>query len=282
MCRYTSEVPLSEFQTTPPTEDMGVDPISLDTTTMGNADTLPEYHAGDNGLLERNLYSGDTNNKRISISPSTFLSQDSVSNSHFAGTKSMYSTSQLLRTLLKYSIDPQFTESELQAFIQMDPPIFITRLPAGSAKTRPTGLRRGRPPRTDCELSGKKFCCPFMMDVAVAVHHAQFVYHHGSTDQRETGVAVLRTIIPVLRQIQSPQFSLSNFRMIHTCYMSCCYRIITSTHISNHTTSFQGGRRCRQRSIYHYATFVLGIHFVHSSLSSCERGCQTIRARGVD
>ena len=40
---------------TPPTKDMGVDPISLDTTTMGIADTLPEYHAGDNGLRERNL-----------------------------------------------------------------------------------------------------------------------------------------------------------------------------------------------------------------------------------
>ena len=45
---------------TPPTKDMGVDPISLDTTTMGIADTLPEYHAGDNGLRERNLYSSDT------------------------------------------------------------------------------------------------------------------------------------------------------------------------------------------------------------------------------
>ena len=32
---------------TPPTKDMGVDPISLDTTTMGIADTLPEYHAGE-------------------------------------------------------------------------------------------------------------------------------------------------------------------------------------------------------------------------------------------
>ena len=47
---------------------MGVDPISFDTTTMGIADTLPEYHAGDNGLRERNLYSGDTKNERISIS----------------------------------------------------------------------------------------------------------------------------------------------------------------------------------------------------------------------
>ena len=52
---------------TQPTEDMGLDPISLDTTTMSSADALPEYHAGDNGLRERNLYSSDTKNERISI-----------------------------------------------------------------------------------------------------------------------------------------------------------------------------------------------------------------------
>ena len=45
---------------TPATKDMGVDPISLDTTTMSIADTLPEYHAGDNRFRERNLYSSDT------------------------------------------------------------------------------------------------------------------------------------------------------------------------------------------------------------------------------
>ena len=62
-----------------PTKDLGVDP--LDTTTMGVADTLPEYHAGDNGLLQRNLYRGDTKNERILFSLSTSLSQDSESNS---------------------------------------------------------------------------------------------------------------------------------------------------------------------------------------------------------
>ena len=45
---------------TTPTGDMGVDTISLDTTTMGIADTVPEYHASDNGLLERNLCSSET------------------------------------------------------------------------------------------------------------------------------------------------------------------------------------------------------------------------------
>ena len=91
---------------TPPTKDMGVDPISLDTTTMGIADTLPEYHAGDNGLRERNLYSSDTKNERISISSSNSLSQDSLSNSHFPGTKSLLSTTKLLPSLLKDSFEP--------------------------------------------------------------------------------------------------------------------------------------------------------------------------------
>ena len=141
---------------TPPTKDMEVDPISLDTTTMCIADTLPEYHAGDNGLRERNLYSSDTKNERISISSSISLSQDSLSNSHFPGTKSLISTTKLLPNLLKDSLEPHSAERGLQDFIQVDPPVFINWLPGGSAKTRPTGHRRGRPPRTDFEHSWQK------------------------------------------------------------------------------------------------------------------------------
>ena len=141
---------------TAPTKDMEVDPISLHTTTMGIADTLLEYHAGDNGLRERNLYSSDTKNERISISSSISLSQDSVSNSHFPGTKSLTSTTKLLPNLRKDSFEPHSAKRGLQDFIQVDPPVFINWLPGGSAKTRPTGHRRGRPPRTDCEHSWKK------------------------------------------------------------------------------------------------------------------------------
>ena len=96
---------------TPPTKDMGVDPISLDNTAMGIADTLPEYHAGDNGLRERNFYSSDTKNERISISSSISLSQDSLSNSHFPGTKSLISTTKLLPSLLKDSFEPHSATS---------------------------------------------------------------------------------------------------------------------------------------------------------------------------
>ena len=58
---------------TPPTKDMGVDPVSLNTSIMIIADTLPKYHAGDNRLRERNLYSSDTKKERISISSSIYL-----------------------------------------------------------------------------------------------------------------------------------------------------------------------------------------------------------------
>ena len=140
---------------TPPTADMGAGPISLDTKTKGIADTLPEYHASDNELLERNLCSSETKHERISISPSTSLWQDSLGKSHLPGTKSL-STSKLLPNFVKFSMKPPSALRGLQYFIQVNPPIFIKWLPGGSAKTRPTGHRRGRPPRTDCEHSWQK------------------------------------------------------------------------------------------------------------------------------
>ena len=117
------------------------------------ADTLPEYHAGDNRLRERNLYSSDTKNERISISSSISSSQDSVSNSHFPGTKSLLFTSQFLPSLLKYSIEPTSAERGLHDYIQVDQPMIIKWLHCGSTKSRPPGHRRGRPPRTSGELS---------------------------------------------------------------------------------------------------------------------------------
>ena len=84
------------------------------------------------------------------------LSQDSLSNSHFPGTKSLISTTKLLPSLLKDSFEPHSAKGGLRDFIQVDPPVFINWLPGGSAKTRPTGHRRGRPPRTDFEHSWQK------------------------------------------------------------------------------------------------------------------------------
>ena len=168
---------------TPPTKDRGVDPTPLETTTVGIADTLPEYHAGDSGLRERNLYSSDTKSERISISPSTSLSQDSLSNSHFPGTKSLISTTKLIPNLLRDSFEPHSAKRGLQNFIQLKLDQLVIDIVNHRAQTVST--------------HGKTFCCPSMKDVAVAVHHAQF--YHGRFDRRNIGVAVLRTTIPVLR-----------------------------------------------------------------------------------
>ena len=148
-------------------------------TTMGLGHTLPENHTGDNGLLERNLYSSDTKNEQISISPSTSLSQDSVSNSNFPGRKSLISSLKLPPKVLKYSNEPQFFKRGLHDFIQVVTPIFITRLPGVSSKTRPTGHRRGRQPPTDSEHSCQEvdfiadlsFCIFCVVHSILSIHH---------------------------------------------------------------------------------------------------------------
>ena len=57
----------------------------------------------------------------------------------------------LLPNLLIESTELRSAEHGQQDFILADPPIIITWLPGGSAKTRPAGHRRGRPPRTSGE-----------------------------------------------------------------------------------------------------------------------------------
>ena len=185
---------------TPPTKDMGVDPMFLDTTTKGIADTLPIYHLADYGLLEGNPCTSDTEDELITTLPSTsslkrervpstlnscsatnyatrilsanavleaetaptpnFLQNhlsatpmDSVWDSHFPGTKSPLLISKLLPDLLKESIVPRSANHGLPNNTLANPPIFVTGLPGGSAKTRPAGHRRGRPQRTPCEHS---------------------------------------------------------------------------------------------------------------------------------
>ena len=185
---------------TPSTKDMGVDPMFLDTTTMGIADTLPIYHLADYGLLEGNPCTTDKEDELITTFPSTSSLKgervpstpnscsatncgtrnlsanavlepetaptpnlfenhistspmNSVCNSHFPGTKSPLSISKLLLDLLKESIVPRSAKHGLQNIILANPPIFVRGLPGGSAKTRPAGHRRGRPPRTSGEHS---------------------------------------------------------------------------------------------------------------------------------
>ena len=245
---------------TPPTKDMGVDPISLNTSNMIIADTLPEYHAGDNRMRERNLYSSDTKNERISISSSISLSQDSVSNSRFPGTKSLLFTSQLLPSLLKYSIEPTSADRGLHDYIQVDQPMIIKWLHSGSTKSRPTGHRRGRPPRTSGELSWHK--------VLLSLHR-----------RRRRGRPPRSVLLPPwLHRPKGPRrgHPPNNYHSLETdpasvffligCPDISCFLYVLLLPNKDahpqpelHSISFQGGRRCHQSLTYHSAIFVSDI-----------------------
>ena len=269
---------------TPPTKDMGVDPISLDTTTiciaLCIAETLAEYHADDNGLRERNLHSSDTKNERISISPSTPLSQDSVSNSHFPGTKSLTSTTKLLPNLRKDSFEPHSAKRGLQDFIQVDPPVFINWLPGCSAKTRPTGHRRGRPPRTDCEHSWKKVLLSL---------------YDGRRRGRPPRQVLSWSLRPKGHRRGRPPNNYSSLEtdpvskiffigfpdascMLHVLLLldGDVYPVQTTLHF------FSKGEEVSSTLNLSCCILCQAFNFVHSSLSSCERGCSTTKARGVN
>ena len=91
---------------------------------------------------------------------STIL-MDSVRDSHFPGTKSPLSISKLLPDFLEEPIVPRSAKHGLQIIPLANLPIFVRGLPGGSAKTRPAGHRRGRPPRTPCEHSWQKVLLSF-------------------------------------------------------------------------------------------------------------------------
>ena len=249
---------------TPLTKDMGVDPISLNTSTMIIADSLPKYHTGDNRLRERNLYSSDTKNERLSISSSISLSQDSVSNSHFPGTKSLIFTSQLLPSLLKDNIEPTSAERGLHEFIQVDQPMIIKWLHSCSTKSRPTRYRRGRPPRTSGELSW---------------HKVLLLLHRRRRRGRPPRSILL---LPWSHRPKGPRRGRppNNYHSLETdpasvfFFIGCpdiscfLYVLLLSNkdaypHPELHSISFQGGMRCRQSSTLSFCNFCVG----HSSLS---------------
>ena len=119
---------------------------------------------------------------------------------------------------------------------------------------------------------GIKFCFRFIVDVAVAVHHAQSSYYHGRTDRRGLGVAVLRTIITVLRRSQ-PQFaSLLDVLIIHAFCMSCCYRIRMPIHSPSYTPFlFKGGGGVVKAQLIILQFLSRTFKFVYSWLSSYEK-----------
>ena len=263
---------------TQPTKDMGLEPISLDTTTMSIADTLPEYHAGDNGLLESNLYSSDTKNERISVSPSLSLSQDSVSNSHFPGTNSLLFTSQLLPSLLTNSIEPTSAERGLQDYIQVDQQIFIKWLHSGSTKSRPIGHRRGRPPRTSGELSW---------------HEVLLSFHHRRRRGRPPRSVLL---LPWSHRPKGHRRGRppNNYHSLETdpasvfffeCPDISCFLYILLLSNNNaypqpelHSISFQGEGGVVKAQLIILQFLCRAFKFVYSSLPSYEKDCSTIKA----
>ena len=128
---------------------------------------------------------------------------------------------------------------------------------------------------------GIKFCFRFIADVAVGVHHAQSFYYHGRDNRRDLVVAVLRTIITVLRQTQ-PQFSsLLDVLIFHAFCMSCCYRIRMPIHSPSYTPFLfkGGGGVVKAQPILQFSCRTF--KFVYSSLSSYEKERSTIKVRGV-
>ena len=110
---------------------------------------------------------------------------------------------------------------------------------------------------------GIKFCFRFIVDVAVAVHHAQSSYYHGRIDRMHLGVAVLRTSITVLRQTQ-PQFSFFlDVLVFHAFCMSCCYRIMIPIHNPSYTPFLFKGEEVSSKLNLSLCNFCVG----HSSLS---------------
>ena len=130
---------------------------------------------------------------------------------------------------------------------------------------------------------GIKFCFRFIVDVAVAVHHAHSSYYHGRTDRRDIGVAVLRTIIRVLRQTQSQFSFLLDVLILNAFCMSCFYRLMMTIHNPTYTPFlFKGGGGVVKAQLFILQFLCRAFKFVYSSLSSYEKECSTIKARGVN
>ena len=142
----------------------------------------------------------------------------------------------------------------------MDQPIFIKWLHSGSTKSRPTGHRRGRPPRTSGELSWHK--------VLLSIHRGR----RRGRPQRSVLLLPWSYRPEGHRRGRPP----NNYHSLETdpasvfffigCPDNSCFLYVLL--LSNndaypqpelHSISFQGGRRCRQSSTYHSAIFVSDI-----------------------
>ena len=187
--------------------------------------------------------------------------KDSVSNSNFPGLKSLLFTSQLLPNLLKSFIEPPSAERGLQDHIQVDQPIFIKWLQNGSTKSRPTGHRRGRPPRTSGEHSlhkvllslhrGRRRGRPPRSVLLLPWTHRPKGHRRGRPPNIYPSFDT--DLVPIFFSIGFPDTSCS----LHVVLLS---NNDAYPQPELHSISFQrGGGKCRQSSTYHPAFFVSGI-----------------------
>ena len=201
---------------TPPTKDMGVDSKFWGTTTMGMADTLPINHTANYGLLEGNPCPSDMKDELITTLPSTSSMSNQFQNQQFicqccVGNWNSINTKPPSKSPINNSNGFGLQLSlpwNIVLFVNFEvaeSPIFIPWLHGGSAKTRPAGPRRGRPPSISGEHSRRKVLLLFMIDVVAVVHRAQsrkLFFCNGHVDRRDIGVAALRTTIWV--RVQDP------------------------------------------------------------------------------
>ena len=123
------------------------------------------------------------------------------------------------------------------------------------------------------------FCFRFIVDVAVAVHHAQSSYYCGRIDQTDLGVAVLRTVITVLRQTQ-PQFSSLLDVLIFHAFL---YVLLLSNKDAHpqpelRSISFQGGGGVAKAQLIILQFLCRTFKFVYSWLSSYKKNDQRLRS----
>ena len=217
---------------TPRTNDIGVDPMFLEFTTMGIANIIPIYHTADYEFLEGNPCSSDVKDELITTSPSTspmkeervpstpnscsatncatrILSANAVLEAKTALTPNIFQNN-LSTTPMDSVCDSHVPETmSLLSTSRLLPDLLKESIEPRSAKHfylgRPTNLRHAVAWFFSQNSTSWSYYSS-MMDVVPVVQHAQPWKHfyHGHTERKDIGVAALRTSIP--DSVQDPNY----------------------------------------------------------------------------